>query len=159
MWRQTARPAENLIKPPRSRKAGFSAAPPYKGSTPRNGTRTFSIRNVLPAAEREELPFDVIQILSFGSFFRGKESPTDVDPVLRVACHPARFTLFHELIEKLRLTPHYEEAFATPREALLHVCATEASATKWPARQRERFTTMHSHWLDGYTWNMLQSQD
>lgn len=107
------------------------------------------------AAERGELPFDVLQILGFGSFFRGKESPKDVDLVLRVDRRPARFILFRELIEKLRFTPHYEEAFATPREALLHVCATEASAIKWPARQRERFTTTYSQWLEGYTWNML----
>jgi hypothetical protein len=107
------------------------------------------------AATRGELPFDVLQMLGFGSFFRGKESPQDVDLVLRVDRRPARFILFRELIEKLRFTPHYEEAFATPREALLHVCATETSAITWPATQRERFTMVYSQWLEGYTWNML----
>jgi hypothetical protein len=110
------------------------------------------------AAEQGELPFDVLQILGFGSFFRGKESPQDVDLVLRVDRRPERFALFRELIEMLRFTPHYEDAFATPREALLHVCTTKASAIKWPARQPERFIKVYSEWLEGYAWNMLHAK-
>lgn len=110
------------------------------------------------AAERGELPFDVLQILGFGSFFRGKESPKDVDLVLRVDRNSARFICFRDLIEKLRFTPHYEEAFTTPQEALRHVCTTEASAIRWPVKQRERLALVYSEWLEGYTWNMLHAK-
>jgi hypothetical protein len=107
------------------------------------------------AAEQQELPFDVLQILGFGSFFRGKQSPKDVDLVLRVDRRTERFTVFRELVEKLQADPSYEEAFETPRKAMLHLCSTDAAVTRWPAERREWSAARYSEWLAAYSWNML----
>ena len=107
------------------------------------------------AASLEELPFNVVQILGFGSFFRGKESPKDVDLVLRVDRRPERFALFCELVKKVRFTSDYEKAFPSPCQAMLHESTSEVPASKWPVGQRERLTSLYSQWLEAYTWNML----
>jgi len=111
-------------------------------------------------ASERELPFDVVEILGFGSFFRGKERPKDVDLFLRCERQPLRtdFVRFIGLLRKVRYDPEYQGAYETPKEAM-RVLYERSDAPRLPGfndgeLEQQRFC----EWLDGYSWNMLYPQ-
>jgi len=111
-------------------------------------------------ASDHELPFDVVEILGFGSFFRGKDRPKDVDLFLRCERQPLRpdFERFIALLRKVRYDPEFQGAYETPKDAM-RVLYERTDAPRLPGfndgeLEQQRFCG----WLDGYSWNMLYPQ-
>jgi hypothetical protein len=106
------------------------------------------------------LPLDVIEIYGFGSFFRGKPRPQDVDLYLRCDRRPLRedFERFLTLAHKLRFTPTFQKQFATPQEAM-HSVYRRHDGPSLPGMEDEEFERgRFCEWLEGFSWNMLHPQ-
>jgi hypothetical protein len=102
-------------------------------------------------------PLDVVEVHGFGSFFRGKSRPKDVDLFIRCHRRPVRedFARFLELVHVLRFGAGYEHRFATPREAM-HATYCRHAGPSLPGMEDEEFERgKFCEWLDGYSWNML----
>jgi hypothetical protein len=101
------------------------------------------------------LPMRATEVYGFGSFFRGKPKPRDIDLVLRSSQEETvDFQLFSKLLHTATYGG-YSQTFATPQAALLHVF-DQHHAGIFPglidvAPQRRLF----GEWIDGYTWTML----
>lgn len=108
-------------------------------------------------ATDERLPCKVKEIVGFGSFFRGKPSPKDVDLILRID-NPEltpRFNHFCEVLKAIRDSRRNQAKFGTPREALhveLRRLAQSERLVSDAAAYRE---SLYSSWLEGYSWPML----
>ncbi len=108
-------------------------------------------------ARSRTLPRLVPEIVGFGSFFRGKPRPKDVDLFVRCVGRPLRpdFARFAELLKAIRLVPSYQEQFQTPKEAM-DAEYRRQDAPRLPGFddgevERGRFC----EWLESYSWNMM----
>ena len=108
-------------------------------------------------ASARSLPMDVVEIVGFGSFFRGKPRPKDMDLFIRCVARPVRpdFERFAGLLKTIRKEPTYQERFNTPKEAMDFEYRRQ-NAPRLPGfddgeLERGRFCD----WLDGYSWNMM----
>ena len=105
-------------------------------------------------ATQGELPLRVLEIRGFGSFFRGKPRPSDVDLIFRVQRpdHLPEFDQFLALLKSIRCDWDLEEQFSTPHRALERLRSngddrcTEASDDDY-----RKFL----NWIEPYSWNML----
>lgn len=111
-------------------------------------------------AASSELPLDLVEIRGFGSFFRGKPRPKDVDLIVRCHRRPHRpdFARFLELLKKIRFDQTYEDQYAKPQEAIDAVYQ-QSDQPRLPGFddsevERRRFC----EWLHGHTWNMLHAR-
>lgn len=111
-------------------------------------------------AESGELPLDLVEIRGFGSFFRGKPRPKDVDLVVRCHRRPHRpdFARFLELLKKIRFDQTYEDQYATPKEAL-DAAYRQSDRPRLPGFddsdvELRRFR----EWLNDHTWNMVHAK-
>ena len=104
-----------------------------------------------------ELPLAVFEIIGFGSFFRGKPRPQDVDLIIRTDSQhqPAEFDKLVGILESIRYDWDLEEKHATPREAIEGL--VRSSDERLPSssnRELQRFF----NWIESYSWNMLRPQ-
>ena len=111
-------------------------------------------------ASNRLLPIDTTQIIGFGSFFRGKPQPKDVDIVIQHTKDPtADFRRFRRLLHMATRDMVRREKFDTPQAALLDVF-DERQERMLPhcdelvTQERALFAT----WSDGISWNMLLPQ-
>ena len=108
-------------------------------------------------ASQRLLPVDAIEIIGFGSFFRGKPNPKDVDLLIRhTRSNSQDFTRFQQLLDIVRRDMKYRERFDTPLAALLDRFNREP-ATLLPGCEdllvEER--SLFGRWIEGISWNML----
>lgn len=102
----------------------------------------------------ERLPLQVTEVYGFGSFFRGKPNPRDVDLVFRRADDTAEFRLFSKLLHKAT----YDEGprkFPTPQAALLSVVDRRCSGCLPGMDDTKRLRCLFGQWISGYSWAML----
>lgn len=104
-----------------------------------------------------ELPLKVLEITGFGSFFRGKPRPHDVDLILRVQRpdHLPEFDRFVALIYSIRNDWDLEDLCPNPTDAVHHLhSARDQRVLGVTDRDVRRF----GRWLGGYSWKMLRPQ-
>ncbi len=101
------------------------------------------------------LPVQVTEVYGFGSFFRGKTQPRDVDLVLRRSSEDTGdFQLFSKLLDEAAYGDFADEC-STPQEAMLrvfdqHYSGDQADVADIPVRRH-----LFEEWIEGYTWGML----
>lgn len=113
-----------------------------------------------PLIQSGGVPLVVVEVLGFGSFFRGKTDARDVDLMFRCRRHPPRpdFARFSTLLEKIRYERAYQEQFASPEEAI-DAAYRAADSPRLPGfDDSEVERTRFRDWLHGHTWNMLHAK-
>lgn len=106
-------------------------------------------------ATKGELPSQVLEIRGFGSFFRGKPRPSDVDLILRVQRpdHLPEFDRFITLVKSVRYDWKLEKRFPTPQEALDRLRSNgDKRCTEATDDEYRKFL----NWIEPYSWNMLR---
>jgi hypothetical protein len=102
-----------------------------------------------------KLPVQVTEVYGFGSFFRGKAQPRDVDLVLRCLLEDtADFQLFSTLLDKATYGG-FSSDFSTPQAALLHVFDQHYSSLLPGVINVTAQRRLFEEWIEGYTWGML----
>lgn len=103
--------------------------------------------------QQRTLPVNVVEVIGFGSFFRGKSSPKDVDLLFRCNREASpRFATFLRLLGQIRATPSYRKENREPLGALLS--AYEEAEAGLPSDGVDH-RALFAEWLHGYSWNML----
>ncbi len=113
-----------------------------------------------PLIESSGIPLIVVEVLGFGSFFRGKADARDIDLMFRCRRHPPRpdFARFSTLLEKIRYEFAYQEQFASPEEAI-DAAYRAADSPRLPGfDDSEVECARFRDWLHGHTWNMLHAK-
>lgn len=106
------------------------------------------------------LPLDVLEIRGFGSFFRGKGRPKDVDLIFRCHRRPHRpdFARFLELLKKIRFDQTYQDRYDNPRDAM-DAAYRASDQPRLPGfDDSEVEQARFRDWLHGHTWNMLHAR-
>lgn len=108
-------------------------------------------------ANSNELPVCLMEIRGFGSFFRGKPRPRDVDLLIKVDNNnnPSDFTRLIELLESIRYDWDVESQFSTPGEAIAELVAIQDPRATVIARCNIKRLI---RWVAPYSWNMLRPQ-
>lgn len=107
-------------------------------------------------ALQRQLPVEVVEILGFGSFFRGKQRPKDVDLLIRYARdHGPAFNSFRAILEQVAHDVQNQYDFDRPLEAFL------AEYDRRHANMLPRMVSvdeereLFQRWLEPYSWTML----
>jgi len=109
-------------------------------------------------ATNRKFPFRVLEIIGFGSFFRGKPRPHDVDLVLRVenSDRATELKRLVDLVKTLRRDWDLQEKFETPSAAISDlVKLKDQRVSDISDSEIKLFLT----WIAGYSWNMIFHQD
>ncbi|HVX13833.1 MAG TPA: hypothetical protein VHC22_21805 [Pirellulales bacterium] len=107
-------------------------------------------------ARQRQLPVEVTEIFGFGSFFRGKQRPKDVDLLICHTCeHGRAFSSFQAILEHIAADVRYQYDFDRPLAAFLDEY-DRRHANMLPGlvsvdEERELF----QRWLEPYSWPML----
>ena len=102
-----------------------------------------------------KLPVKVTEVYGFGSFFRGKAQPRDVDLVLRCAPEDTTdFQFFSKLLDKATYGG-FSSQFSTPQAALLHVFDQHYSDLLPGVIDVSAQRDLFKEWIEGYSWEML----
>lgn len=107
-------------------------------------------------ARDRRLPVEVVEIIGFGSFFRGKERPKDVDLLIRCTREFSRaFAAFRTILETVARDPRNQIEFDRPLPAFLDEYdkrhAGMLSGLDLGDDERDLFAS----WLEAYSWPML----
>lgn len=100
------------------------------------------------------LPLLVTEVYGFGSFFRGKPDPGDVDLVFRRTDDIAEFRLFSKLLHEAT----YGEGpgkFSTPQAALLSILDRHCSGYLPGMDDMASLRCLFEQWITGFSWAML----
>lgn len=107
-------------------------------------------------ARTDELPITIVEIVGFGSFFRGKEEPKDVDLILYCETQSRRSDVAHffRLLHKVRYGRH---AFSrrTPKEVLLAYYDEQAGRCLPGLDGHDDTKRRFGEWIDNFSWRML----
>lgn len=105
--------------------------------------------------ESKKLPINVKEVFGFGSFFRGKASPKDVD--LLVVYHAEltpEFAHFLRLLEIIRKKTAFQGKYDTPKDALIAQLRREAETGSPETSNVEEGVLLFESWLEKYSWSM-----
>lgn len=108
-------------------------------------------------ANSNELPVRPVEIRGFGSFFRGKPNPHDVDLLIKAdtRIHLPEFDSFIKFLEAIRYDDNLDPQFATPHDAIAELVSNGDPRTKIiEGCDIERL----KRWVAPYSWNMLRPQ-
>ena len=97
--------------------------------------------------QREILPFQIDEVWGFGSFFRLKDSPRDVDLILKFSKENSIYEKFKEILEK---TYSKNSKYQTPKEAFEYISSSELNSS-----EHATLMPIFSQWIESYTWNIL----
>ncbi|MDA7980877.1 MAG: hypothetical protein MPJ50_19155 [Pirellulales bacterium] len=111
-------------------------------------------------AESGELPCRVLEIVGFGSFFRGKPRPKDVDLIFRIQRpdHTPQFARFLTLLNKIQRSASYYVGFETPKEAMITAHRREDDTWLPGLEEGHVERARFGEWIDGHSWNMLRGK-
>lgn len=115
--------------------------------SPRQTTLLKRLKVVCERAETLILPVFIEEIWGFGSLFRAKERPGDLDLLVKFSGHNPKHDLFRNLMDKAM---HRHNEFSTPQEALLQIIKQEISEDS-----AKELIPIFNGWLEGYTWNKV----
>ena len=106
-------------------------------------------------ATNGELPLRVLEIRGFGSFFRGKPRPSDVDLILRVQRpdHLPEFDRFIKVLNAINYDWKLAKRFPTPKDALAGLREDGDSRCADVVDEEHR---KFSNWVEAYSWKMLR---
>jgi hypothetical protein len=102
------------------------------------------------------LPLNVTEILGFGSFFRGKTSPKDVDLMVRHSgSHDPQFQEFMKLVAMIRKDVALQRRYREPQLALGEAFDKSKAGMLPGLLDHSEKRAIFLSWLDGYSWRML----
>jgi predicted nucleotidyltransferase len=109
-------------------------------------------------ATNRKFPLRVLEIIGFGSFFRGKPRPNDVDLVLRVenSDRATELKRLVDLVRSLRKDWDLQEKFESPSAAISELVMVKDQRV---SDISDVDIDLFLWWIDGYSWNMLFHQD
>jgi len=112
--------------------------------------------NLAELALDRRLPIDVLEILGFGSFFRGKARPKDVDLVIRCTRGPGhKFVPFSTILRHLCSDLRYQAEFNRPLGAFLDEFDRRHANMIPGLVSLDEERSLFSEWLEPYSWSML----
>ncbi len=100
-------------------------------------------------------PMTVLEIRGFGSFFRGKQRPHDVDLLVRVQ-RPEQlpaFSEFLEILKDIRYDWDLEDRFETPHAAMTGLRSEDDERLSGVCDENQQHFLS---WIEPYSWNMLR---
>lgn len=107
-------------------------------------------------ARDRKLSVEVIEILGFGSFFRGKPAPKDVDLIIRCTKEPCRaFSAFGTILEHVCREAQYQRDYDRPLAAFLHEYDRRHTNMLPGLVSLAEERALFSDWLEPYSWSML----
>lgn len=106
------------------------------------------------------LPVRVLEVYGFGSFFRGKDRPRDVDLLFRRAKEDTNeFRLFSKLLDQVCAVPSSSKEVSTPQAALLQAFDEHYSDLIPGLIDIREQRALFGWWMEGYTWKMFSTSD
>jgi hypothetical protein len=106
-------------------------------------------------AEDGRLPVDVAEIIGFGSFFRGKPNPKDVDLLIQRSGETTpRFQLFLKRLDVAK-GDEYQERFDKPLDAFLEIYDRSLEGQFPGFLDLSEDRKIYETWLEQYSWRML----
>lgn len=117
--------------------------------SPRQATLLKRLELVCERVATKPLPVFVEEVWGFGSLFRAKERPGDLDLLMKYSDRNPLYDLFRALMDKA--LKHHKQ-FSTPSEALSHVMHLETNDSR-----TLQLLSVFSDWLDGITWKKVYS--
>ena len=108
-------------------------------------------------ANTGELPCHPLEILGFGSFFRGKRNPNDIDLIFRIPKeHLPEFDEFVQLLREIRNDWDLKGRNDKPHDALIELRINEDQRV---ANFSDDVFRKFLNWIESYSWNMLRPKD
>ena len=108
-------------------------------------------------ANTGELPYHPLEILGFGSFFRGKRDPNDIDLIFRIPKeHLPEFDEFVQLLCEIRNDWDLKGRNNKPHDALIELRTNEDQRV---ANFSDDVFRKYLNWVESYSWNMLRPKD
>ena len=98
-----------------------------------------------------KLPVEIMAVYGFGSFFRGKAKPADMDLVIRCSGDTADFRLFSELLRKATFD-RGADRFLTPCDALLSAFDQHCVRFEPAIADSTALRQLFAQWIGGYSW-------
>ena len=95
------------------------------------------------------LPLNIEEIWGFGSFFRLKDRPGDVDLILKYSHSNPDYDTFEQILD--RTIPRRSDGDPL-KEAFLKIAAIELTEDEF-----EELSPIFTKWIKGYTWNVIFS--
>ncbi len=93
------------------------------------------------------LPLKIEEIWGFGSFFRLKDIPTDIDLVLKYSTRNPSYETFESILHKsLKLVSTIE----SPKEAFTHVAKQELAKGEF-----DTLMPAFTQWIERFTWDII----
>lgn len=97
--------------------------------------------------QREQFPLFIKEVWGFGSFFRLKDKPRDIDLVLKSSGINPIYKRFEDIFKKsLSKTSEYN----LPKDAFLDTAKLELTKKDF-----EEHSSLFVSWIEHYTWNMI----
>ena len=96
----------------------------------------------------------ITEVYGFGSFFRGKPGPGDVDLVIRRSDDTAEFRLFSDVLHEAAYGEG-PESFSTLGDALLSVFDRRCCGCLPGRTEITKLRCLFEQWIKGYSWAML----
>ena len=113
------------------------------------------LTSLAESANSRKLPVEVLEILGFGSFFRAKENPKDVDLLIRCTRENQPFSLFRQILEHICREVQYQHDFDRPLEAWLTVFDSKHRDMLPGVVSLDEERALFADWLAPYSWPML----
>ena len=108
-------------------------------------------------ANDNELPVRPTEIRGFGSFFRGKPRPHDVDLLIKEDFRTKKpeFECLIKVLKRINYDWDLENQFQTPRDAIAELVSTQDLRISEIA---DLDIELLKRWISPYSWNMLRPQ-
>lgn len=99
---------------------------------------------------QEELPVMITDIIGFGSFFRGKKNPKDVDLTVRYSNINPIYTVFKDKIKEIEYLYNNGVKFNSFKEAFIYIFNRKENF-----HLDKQFLDIFCNWLDNIPWNEI----
>jgi hypothetical protein len=106
-------------------------------------------------AKEEILPVKIYEIVGFGSFFRLKERPGDVDLLIKYSNINSIYDLFKQIMDNVvELYKEDPEKFSMPIDALANYINVHRNSLPFLSE----YVNVFCSWIENITWGMISRQ-
>lgn len=119
------------------------------------------LERLVSIVQKEQLPVEVLAIHGFGSFFRGKKDPRDVDVKIEYGDNNRFYDLFRKAVETIADLARRDATVEsrTPQEVFNSTVEQLIQQNPDDSVTWKEFRNVCSNWLQGITWNMIFSDE
>ena len=118
--------------------------------TPRQKTLKERLERFCSRVNEECIPLNIEEIWGFGSFFRLKNDPGDIDLCLKYSSRNKIYDRFKQILDKAIL--QYSRSSYSPKEAFLNIAKIELTEN-----ESKKMLSIFIQWIECYTWNIIFS--